>query len=137
MSGVLTLSYWSIASRTPVEERVRVSNQIPPSIEVAYDYPLLYPDKTSIFYPYKRGEIDWGTYCKRYVNQLSNTAHEELWDMLCKLQDGNNLTIFCYEAGMPCHRFIIGEVAHRLGHKVLVATKDGTREFTKEDYIFE
>ena len=35
MSGVLTLSYWALANRTPVEERVRVSNQKPPGIDVS------------------------------------------------------------------------------------------------------
>lgn len=136
MSGVLTLSYWALANRTPVEERVRVSNQKPPGIDVSYSYPALYPDKNTIFYPYKRGEIDWEVYAKRYINQLYTTGHNELWDMLSKLQDGKDLTIFCYESSAPCHRFIIGELAHRLGHKVLIATKNGTKEFTKDDYIF-
>ena len=86
-----------------------------------------YKTNSAVDDPYERAWIDAGLE-KEYLRHIrsSDEAQNALSELVCRLNDGEDVTLVCYEKpGEPCHRHLLIElIESRLSSKFFNKNRD-------------
>lgn len=128
--GVLNLSYYAMIGKIDNSILVRVSRTQPRLSVELKQLEGLYPPRLLLEF-YKDNKIKWDEYTTRYIDYISSNSksQKDLEYVQTMLDNGQDVTLICYEKNMPCHRFIIGEVFHQAGYKVRLINSDGIFDY--------
>ena len=115
--GTLYLSYFR---QEMYAKGAKYSISIKTPIWVSMDGKLkgLYPSVT-LRNNFKYNGLPWSVYCAEYLDMLKNNDSVNDLKLIQKsLDDGEDVTLFCWEATPPCHRFLVGAYFKFEGYNV-------------------
>ncbi len=64
---------------------------------------------------YKKGDIDWEGYTKRFKEEMDSNIHRNMMKEIKKLAETRDVYLICYEPpGKNCHRYILMEMINNV-----------------------
>lgn len=138
MKGVIYLNYYAKMGLSGDTVRCRISRTVPERCRVDYNLEGLYPPAILLKY-FKEGRIDWNTFRERYADHLMNSdqAQKDIGFLLEKIENGESVTLLCWERYMPCHRFILGQLFFDAGVEVKSFDCNVLEDYTDAECYYE
>lgn len=134
--GRLILNYWSNWMMTENTYCASVAISSPPRCRfLKKEYSGLAPSK-QLRNAYKYDGLLWEDFVKEYLIQISQSeqAQRDLEDIKFRLDNGEDVTLFCWEKNKKCHRRILGELFLGWEYVVKECMSFGMVDYVSGDY---
>lgn len=133
--GSLYLGYFSVQDKA-VGTRISIAIGTPTWALMDEHLWGLKPDKDELNkFKYKGGS--WEDFAYAYLTKITQSfqALENIQILENRLNNGENITVFCWEAEPTCHRFLLGLVMHLKGYTVYTYDRNlkAYRHFLEKD----